>query len=114
MTDDEYYGYLNANRTEIKAALLSACKTRRTTTFYDVYETAFETAKKFRIARVNDDDGKYGYSSNGCYGTTDNYIVGVIAELVQAGYLIQVEQNGKTYIRAINKTEQKKLKLYVE
>lgn len=44
---------------------------------------------------------------------TDNYIVGVIAELVQAGYLIQVEQNGKTYIRTINKTEQKKLKLHI-
>lgn len=113
MTDEEYRSYLDANRNEIKSALLNSCKTKRTAMFYNLYERAFETAKKFRLRRVNDEDGKYGYSSDGCYGTTDNYMVGVIAELVQAGYLIQIEQHGKTYIRTINKTEQKKLKLYI-
>lgn len=114
MTDEEYRNYLDTKKEEIKKMLLNSCKTKRTNAFFDLYGRAFVTAEKIRLRRVNDDDGKYGYSSNGCYGTTDNYIVGVIAELVQAGYLIKAEQHGKFYVRTINKTEQKKLKLHID
>jgi hypothetical protein len=42
---------------------------------------------------------------------TFKYVVKVIEQLVSDGWLVQVEQNGYTYIRSFNKTEQKKNKI---
>lgn len=38
-------------------------------------------------------------------------MVKTIEQLISDGWLVQVEQNGYTYIRSFNKTEQKKNKI---
>ena len=37
----------------------------------------------------------------------------VVKEMIDEGYLISVEENDTLYIRSLNKTEQKKLKIKI-
>ena len=65
-------------------------------------------ANKFRLARIGDNDGRnYGT------GQTINHILGVVQCLIDEGYLVSAVKNDVLLIRTINKTEQKKRKLFV-
>ena len=44
-------------------------------------------------------------------GQTIEYILNVANEMINEGYLKFFEQNGEKYIRSLNKTEQKQMKI---
>lgn len=110
MTDEEYETRLTAKDPEIRADILNAAKTNRRNQFRYTSEIAWGLADKYRICRPGDDDGRY----NG-RGKTHTHILGIIRNLIDEGYLIEYKEPDSytTYIRTINKTEQKKLKLYI-
>ena len=108
ITDEEYTARLETKKEEIKSKLLKICATSRTTTYRYTTQVAKAIANEVRTVRINDNDGRnYGVDF------TANYIISVIDELVNAGYLVRIERNGYDLIRTINKTEQKKLKLKI-
>lgn len=109
MTDQEYEEILLQKDEEIKKSVLESSKTTRTSKYYYAFDIARGLANRFRLSRIGDDDGKnYGI------GQTVNHILGVVQCLIDEGYLVSVVKNDTLLIRTINKTEQKKRKLFVE
>lgn len=108
ITDNEYIEYLNTKKEEIKRLLLKSCKTTRTHLFVDCGVVAFNLADRVRLHRINDKDGYYAQR-----GFTANYINSVADELIEQGYLVLAKRTDVKLIRTINKTEQKKLKLFI-
>lgn len=76
------------------------------------YCYAFDVARHIagivRLRRLGLNDGR-NYGS----GQTIDYILKVANEMIEEGYLKSFEKEGSKYIRSLNKTEQKKLKLSV-
>lgn len=108
MTDQEYEEILSAKDEEIKKSLLENSKTTRTSKYYYAFDVARSLANKFRLSRLGDNDGRnYGT------GQTIKHILGVVQCLIDEGYLVSAVKNGILLIRTINKTEQKKRKLFV-
>lgn len=110
LTDEEYEARLTAKDPEIRADILNAAKTSRRNHFRYVSEITFRLADKHRIPRPGEDDGRH----NG-HGKTHEHILGLIRNLIDEGYLIEHKEPDSytTYIRSINKTEQKQKKLYI-
>lgn len=109
ITDEEYNTYLKTKNEEIKSLVLKNSVTTRTNKYFYISNIANSVANKIRLVRIGDNDGRnYGV------GYTARYIIEVIDELIKEGYLIKAIQNGNVYVRTINKTEQKKLKLYID
>lgn len=110
LTDEEYEARLTAKDPEIRADILNAAKTNRRNHFKYTTEICQTLANRYRISRVGEDDGRH----NG-HGKTHTHILGLIRNLIDEGYLIEHKEpdNYSTYIRTINKTEQKQKKLFV-
>ena len=106
ISDNEYEEYLNGKRDEIRKVLFEESATTRTTKYYNIFDVARSLADKFRLNRLGINDGK-NYGS----GQTIKYILNVANEMIEEGYLKFFERDGEKYIRSLNKTEQKKLKL---
>ena len=108
ITDEEYNTYLETKKDEIIKIVLKNSVTKRTNKYFYIYNVAKIVADKIRLIRIGDNDGRnYGV------GYTAKYIIEVIDGLIKDGYLVKAEQNNNTYIRTINKTEQKQKKLYI-
>lgn len=108
MTDQEYEEILSAKDEDIKKSLLENSKTTRTSKYYYAFDVARSLANKFRLSRIGDNDGRnYGT------GQTIKHILGVVQSLIDEGYLVSAVKNDILLIRTINKTEQKKRKLFV-
>ena len=108
MTDQEYAEILSQKNADLKRSLLEYSKTTRTSKYYYAFDVARVLANKFRLARIGDNDGRnYGT------GQTINHILGVVQCLIDEGYLVSAVKNDVLLIRTINKTEQKKRKLFV-
>ena len=106
ISDDEYAEYLNGKKEEIRRVLFEESATTRTTKYYNIFDVARSLADKFRLNRFGINDGKnYGG------GQTIDYILNVADEMIEEGLLKSFEQNGEKYIRSLNKTEQKKMKV---
>lgn len=106
ISDDEYEEYLNGKRKEIRKELFAKAATTRTTKYYNAFDVAGSLAGKFRLNRLGINDGKnYGT------GQTIDYILEVADDMIDEGYLKFFEQNGEKYIRSLNKTEQKQMKI---
>ena len=106
ISDEEYEEYLNGKREAIRKELFTAAATTRTTKYYRAFDIARNLADKFRLNRLGLNDGKnYGG------GQTIDYILNVANEMIDEGYLKFFEQNGEKYIRSLNKTEQKQMKI---
>lgn len=106
LSDDEYNDYLDGRKAEIRTALFTESATTRTNKYYRAFDVARSLAGKFRLKRLGLNDGvNYGG------GQTIDYILNVAEELISEGFLKSFEQNGEKYIRSLNKTEQKKLKV---
>lgn len=103
ITDEEYYRQLRGQYERIKELLLTQARTTRSTLFFRDEEIARQIAQKVRLRRVGDDDGRY---SGG--GKTEGFLLGVITQLIDEGYLVPAKKNGSRYIRTINKTEQRR------
>ena len=109
MTDQEYEKILSARNEDIKESVLKSSKTTRSSKYYYAFDVARGLANKFRISRIDDNDGKnYGT------GQTINHILECIQSLIKEGYLVSAMKNDTLLIRTINKTEQKQRKLFVE
>lgn len=111
MDDEKYKEYLNNKINEIKEFILQISKTKRVTKFFAIEDIADRTARQFELNRLGIKDGMSNGSGSPYEGFTFNYMLDVINNIIKEGYLVKCE--GKEWIRTINKTEQKKLKLYV-
>ena len=99
---------MNSKRNEIRTALFKKSATPRTTKYYMAFDVASDIAGNTRINILRLQDGA-SYSS----GKAITYILKVVKEMIDEGYLISVEENDTLYIRSLNKTEQKKLKMRI-
>ena len=108
ISDNEYEEYLNSKRNEIRTALFQKSATPRTTKYYMAFDVASDIAGNTSINILRLQDGA-SYSS----GKAITYILKVVKEMIDEGYLISVEKNDTLYIRSLNKTEQKKLKMRI-
>ena len=111
MNDDKYKEYLNNKINEIKEYILQISKTKRVNKFFAIKDIADRTARQFELNRLGIKDGMSNGTGCPYEGFTFNYMLDVINNIIKEGYLVKCE--GKEWIRTINKTEQKKLKLYV-
>lgn len=108
ISDNEYEKYLDGKQEEIRKALFEKSSTTRVTKFYNAFDVARNIAGSVRLNRLGLDDGKH-YSG----GQTIDYILKTADEMIEEGYLKCFMDDGIQYIRSINKTEQKKMKLYM-
>lgn len=110
MTDDEWTAAMTAKNEEIRHDILTYCQTKRRDHFKYTTEICRSLANKHRIFRAGEDDGRY---TGG--GKTYQHILNLVGDLISEGYLIEHKEPDSytTYIRTINKTEQKQKKLYI-
>jgi hypothetical protein len=109
ISDEEYEKYLDGKKDEIRRLLFKECSTTRTSKYYAAFDVARYIAGVVRLHRVGLNDGA-NYGS----GQTINYILNIAQEMIEEGYLKGYIKNDTRYIRSLNKTEQRKLKLYME
>jgi hypothetical protein len=109
ISDEEYEKYLDGKRNEIRKLIFERAATKRTNRYYIFLDIAVGVAKSAKLNRLGLSDGD-NYSG----GQTVDYVANTIKEMIDEGYLKHVEQDGYNYIRSLNKTEQRKLKLYME
>lgn len=108
ITDSEYEEYLNGKHGEIRRALFEICSTTRTTKFCNAFDVARHISGMVRLNRLGLNDGK-----NYTGGQTVNYVLKVADEMIEEGYLKFFMDGDIKYIRSLNKTEQKKMKLFI-
>lgn len=104
--DEKYNEYLETKTDEVRKTLLSICKTNRRNQYRYSYEVIDHIGKRIMLHRIDDKD--YYMVS----GQTKQFISNVIDKLITEWYIVAAQE--KELIRTINKTEQKKLKLFVE
>ena len=106
ISDSDYEEYLNGRKDDIRKLLFEKSATTRTSKYYSAFDVARYIAGAVRLNRLGLNDGKnYGG------GQTIDYILKVADEMIEEGYLKYFEKDGYKYIRSLNKTEQKCLKL---
>ena len=108
ITDGEYEKYLDGKKEEIRKALFDKSATTRTTKYYNAFDVARDIAGSVRLNRLGLNDEK-NYSG----GQTIDYILKTADEMIEEGYLKCFMDDNIQYIRSLNKTEQKKLKLFM-
>lgn len=108
ISDTEYEEYLNSKRNEIRKAIFDKAATPRTNKYYLAFDIANDIAGNTRINILRLQDGA-SYGS----GKAITYILKVVKEMIDEGYLISFVQNESLYVRSLNKTEQKKLKMRI-
>ena len=108
ITDGEYEKYLDGKKEEIRKALFDKSATTRTPKYYKAFDVARDIAGSVRLNRLGLNDGK-NYSG----GQTIDYILKTADEMIEEGYLKCFMDDNIQYIRSLNKTEQKKLKLFM-
>ena len=102
ISDEDYTKILDSKCEDMKAYIIEKSFTKRTNQYYLVRDIAKAVMEKFKEYRIN------AREDINNFGLTHKYATDVINQLVNDGYLIGIEQNGYDYIRALNKTEQKK------
>lgn len=108
ISDDEYEEYLDGKQEEIRKALFEKSSTTRTTKYYNVYDVVRHIAKAVKLNRLGLNDGE-NYSG----GQTVDYVLKMADKMIEEGYLKCFVDGDIKYIRSLNKTEQKKMKLFV-
>jgi hypothetical protein len=106
ITNEEYEEFLITKNNEIRKLLFEKCKTKRVNQYRYAYDVCRSVADAIKLRRVGLEDGRHGGG-----GQTIDYILNIIKMMDEEGFLKSYIDNGCTYIRSINKTEQKKLKL---
>lgn len=109
ITDEQYTEYLDTKRNEIKRLLLTHSKTTRKNLYIDCWAVAKFVADEVKLHRIT--DKSESYYKRGAF--TIDYVSSVIDDLIEQGYLVQANRTDVKLIRTINKTEQKKKKLFV-
>ena len=108
MTDSEYEEILSQKDEDIKNVVLAECKTTRNNKFHSKNHIVRIVSDKFRLRRVGEHDGRnYGIDQTGIH------ISNIINSLIEFDLLVKCVMNNDIYVRTINKTEQKKKKLFI-
>ena len=103
--DSQYLEYLDSKHDDIRKLIFKFASTNRTAKYCRSIDVVRRVAEHVRLQRLFENDGKnYGT------GMTIEYVQNIADMMVQAGYLLLVEKDNCTYIRSLNKTEQKKYK----
>lgn len=105
ISDEDYAKILEGKRKEMAKYIVENCFTKRTNLFKSRFEIAVNAQEKFKENRLNAREDANNHKM------TFQFAQEVIDQLVEKGYLIQVTENETGYIRALNKTEQKKNKV---
>lgn len=109
ITDQEYEQYLTTRDEEIRTAIFNVCQTKRTNKYYYVTDVARKLSNQFRLKRVGLNDG-----INHGTGQTAEHITKIIYDMFEKGYLVCAKGSSEdVLVRSINKTEQKKRKIFV-
>lgn len=108
ISDEDYEKYLDTRKEDIRKHLFEKAATTRANKYCYAFDVARHIAGIVRLRRLGMNDGQ-NYGS----GQTINYILKVVNEMIEEGYLKSFEKEGSKYIRSLNKTEQKKLKLSI-
>jgi hypothetical protein len=109
ISDKEYENYLDGKKDEIRKLIFEYAATKRTNNFHSALDIAVRIAEAIKLHRLGRGD-EFNYYN----GQTVKYVEDTINKMIEEGYLKHFEQNGYNYIRSLNKTEQRKLKLYME
>ena len=107
ISDSEYEEYLDGKQDEIRKALFEKSSTTRTTKYYSAFDVARHIAGLVKLNRLGLNDGK-NYSG----GQTVDYVLKMADKMIEEGYLKCFVDGDIKYIRSLNKTEQKKMKLF--
>ena len=108
ISDSEYEKYLDGKQEEIRKALFEESSTTRTTKYNNAIDVARHIAGLVKLNRLGLDEGEnYGV------GQTVDYILKIVDRMIEEGYIKCFINGGNKYIRSLNKTEQKKMKLFV-
>ncbi len=102
MTDEEYREVLSHKNDEIRKAALEICKTSRTNKYCYSSEVIRHLSNKFGMKQAGKEK---------CSGIVILHVRKIIERLIAEGYLVAAKD--KELIRTINKTEQRKKKLFV-
>ena len=105
ISNEEYEKYLNGKRDEVRKYLFNNCMTNRRNKFKYGYEVKRHIAAKIQLPRIG---CRSVYAPN---KEAIDFVERMIDEMVNEGYLIQVMQDGTYYLRTLNKTELKQMKL---
>lgn len=108
ISNDEYNEYLNGKKETIRKLLFEKSHTPRTTKYYSAFDIARDVANSVRLNRLGLNDG-LNYGS----GQTIEYILNVVNEMINEGLLKYFDQSDMRYIRSLNKTEQKQMKIKI-
>ena len=108
ISDSEYEEYLNGKQEEIRKALFENSSTTRTTKYYNAFDVARHIAGMVRLNRLGLNNGK-NYDG----GQTVDYVLKMADKMIEEGYLKCFVENDIKYIRSLNKTEQKQMKLFM-
>lgn len=104
ISDDAYLEYMKSRRKDIEDYIFESAKTHRRTHFQPVYNICSVAYNKIKIQRVSDN----GYNIP---KQEFEYIQSVVADMTKAGWLVSVKQGDTEYVRSINKSEQKSLRM---
>lgn len=107
ISDDEHKEYLNSKQNEIRKEVFVKAATPRTAKYYLAFDVARDVCRKINILRLQN-GGDYNDEK------AIAHIMEVIDEMINEGFLRSVQDDDRLYIRALNKTEQKKLKLRLQ
>lgn len=107
ISDDEYEKYLNSKDYEMKKEIFKICKTNRRTLFHDTLSVCQSVAERFKMNRFGIPDG---YNCNN--SQTIKHVRNLIFKMKEEKLLVMAREG--QFVRSINKTEQKRLKVEVE
>lgn len=99
MSDDAYLAYLESKRTEITAAILERCRTKRRNLYFPS-DAVTEVADRFSVNRLCDQEGRHNKA---------NLFVGdLVDELIRQNKLVTAQKNGKVFIRTAMKADKQR------
>lgn len=101
--DSQYLEYLYSKQDDIRKLIFKFASTNRTAKYCRKIDVLRRVADHVRLQRLFENDGK-NYGS----GMTIEYVENIADTMVQEGLLIITVKDNCTYIRSLNKTEQKK------
>ncbi len=103
--NDSYTEYLKERKNEIRGNLLKLLRTTRKHLFVvDMYEVTKQSLKGIKLKRLCDETTMVN-------SVESDFILSIIEQLVQVGYVVKSETSRGLGYRTINKTEQKQLKV---
>ena len=106
ITKEEQKQQLKTKKSEIRKMIFQSCKTPRRNKFCYATDILSKIGNKFELEKLGGH-----FRSYYCYPETLEYMIEIAEELAGNGYIELWNNEGNLYIRSLNKTELKNLKL---